>query len=204
MDKFDIYQHLLTHNMQYSPEILISLLNKLLSEKRFHHVLRVRDTAVHISNCLQIDEPLKYRVVQAVLFHDFAKGMSSEQLFSYAQIYNINLDNIVPSVYHAVVGAWMMEKFFGICDTEISMAVYYHTTGHPDFVDNMIGTIVFLADYLEPGREISTEHITQWIPHNLNNAAFEVVKDKIISVIRRNLELSSESLAYYHCLRLQK
>ncbi|MGL5955897.1 MAG: bis(5'-nucleosyl)-tetraphosphatase (symmetrical) YqeK, partial [Brevinema sp.] len=139
----------------------------------------------------------KDRITKAVLFHDFAKGMNNHELKEYALLYNLSLFDVIEPVYHAVVGAWMASYYFGIDDQEILDAVYYHTTGSTKFLDNPIGAILYLADYLEPGRKFDSSHI---IRDDLNLSMREVVKDKICYVIQRNRILDQESLAFYHRL----
>ena len=52
---------------------------------------------------------------------------------------------------HARLGAYFAEYEYGITDSEILDAITYHTTGRPAMT--MIEKIVYLADYIEPGRK---------------------------------------------------
>ncbi|MGL4562166.1 MAG: bis(5'-nucleosyl)-tetraphosphatase (symmetrical) YqeK [Brevinema sp.] len=200
MSKINDYQSILIKSQEYSISLVLESQKILLSEKRFAHVDRVREKAKEISKRANLSTELTQKIDQAVLMHDFAKGMSSDELAIYAELYGIKLGNIVPSVYHAIVGAWMMETFFMIKDPQVLDAVRYHTTGHISFIDNIVGEVLFLADYLEPKRTHTNTHIDQLIPNNMLEAQYMVVKEKIISVVERNRVLSKESLLFYHAL----
>lgn len=200
MTKIQQYQQLLIPNMVYSPELLITLLEQVLSEKRYSHVIRVLNTAKILANKFQVSKKEQDQIVQAVLFHDLAKGMKDEELFEYAEIYSIDLGDVPAPIYHAIVGAWMMECFFDINDKKVLEAVYYHTTGYINFLTNQIGAILFIADYLEPVRSFEKSHIEIHIPSNIKLALLEIVKDKISYVIQRNRIIDCKSVAFYHAL----
>ncbi|MGL4394789.1 MAG: bis(5'-nucleosyl)-tetraphosphatase (symmetrical) YqeK [Brevinema sp.] len=201
MSKIQEYQKILVKPYQYSSDLILELQKTLLSEKRFAHVNRVREKAQDIASRCGLDVILSQKIDTAVLLHDFAKGMSSDELETYAREKNISLNNSAPPIFHAIVGAWMAENYFGICDRDILDAVYHHTTGHPKFLHNKVGAVLFLADYLEPGRKHDRTHIDQLIPEDLVKAQYQIVKEKVISVIERDREISSESLIFYEALR---
>ncbi|MDK2817901.1 MAG: bis(5'-nucleosyl)-tetraphosphatase (symmetrical) YqeK [Spirochaetota bacterium] len=200
MTKIQQYQQLLIPNMVYSPELLITLLEQVLSEKRYAHVIRVLNTAKILANKFQVSKKEQDQIIQAVLFHDLAKGMKDEELFEYAEIYSIYLGDVPAPIYHAIVGAWMMEYFFDINDKKVLEAVYYHTTGYINFLTNQIGAILFIADYLEPARSFEKLHIEIHIPSNIKLALLEIVKDKISYVIQRNRVIDCKSVTFYHGL----
>ena len=94
----------------------------------------------------------------------------------------------------------MVSHFFNIHDRDILEAIYYHTTGSINFLTNKTGAILFLADYIEPGRPQKIDHVQQFIPQNLNRALREVVKSKICNTIHRNKEIDNHSIDFYHRL----
>lgn len=198
MSKINMYQSVLSSEYIYSKELMFELLEQLLSEKRYNHVCRVYEKALIISAQCDLSPEIVEKIQQAVLFHDFAKGMTSDELQEYADLYKIDLENSAPPIYHAIVGAWMANKYFHIHDQQILDAVRFHTTGNANFVNNIVGSVLFLADYLEPGREKDSQHIEKYIPKNLLMAQYLIVKEKIVSVIERNRVLSTESIVFYH------
>ena len=200
MTKINQYKDILSKNMSYKPKSLISLLQELLTEKRYHHVLRVRDKVLELGHAFELSEEELIQVEKVALFHDLAKGMDNDELLIYAKEYKIDLGKVPPPIYHAIVGAWMMKYFFDIEDVSLLDAVYYHTTGSEKLLDNKIGLILFLADYLEPGRAFEKSHIEKHIPKDMLRAVREIVKGKIIFVIKRNRIIDRESIAFYHSL----
>ncbi len=200
MKKVYDYQLILPEPVGYDEDLLINILSELLSEERYHHVMRVLDTAKELAEKFQCSDKEKSQIIKAVLFHDLAKGMDDNALREYAYSYRISLKDVQPPIYHAVVGAWMAHYFFDIDDPLILDAVYHHTTGSVNFMTNRIGAILFLADYLEPGRDIECSHIKKFIPDDMLSALREVVKDKISYVIQRDRVLDQESIDFYHAL----
>lgn len=57
-----------------------------------------------------------------------------------------------PALIHARLGAYLAEKEYQITDSQILSAIRCHTTGQPDM--SMLEKIVYLADYIEPGRKM--------------------------------------------------
>ena len=198
MSKIEQYQQLLSPNMSYSLQGITLLSKQLLPQKRYDHVLRVLDTALILADQFNIVD--KDKITIAAIFHDFAKGMTSDELAEYALTYNINLGETIPSAYHAIVGSWMVSHFFNIHDKDIIEAIYYHTTGSTNFLVNKIGAILFLADYIEPGRRQKTDHVQLFIPQNLNKALREVVKSKICRTIHQDKKIDNHSIEFYHRL----
>ncbi len=200
MKKVYDYQLVLPDPVGYDEDLITHLLSELLDEERYGHVMRVLDTAKDLSEKFQCSDKEKQKIIKAVLFHDLAKGMTEKALREYAHSYRISLTGVQPPIYHAVVGEWMAQYFFDVHDQEILDAIRYHTTGSAKFMTNRIGAILFLADYLEPGRELDCSHIEEHIPSNMIFSLREVAKDKIVSVIQRDRVLDQESIDFYHAL----
>ncbi|MGL4677515.1 MAG: bis(5'-nucleosyl)-tetraphosphatase (symmetrical) YqeK [Brevinema sp.] len=198
MNKITQYQTIFSQRMEYSAERLLEILVQVLNEKRYQHVIRVLETSYRLMAQFFGDSIESVRITKAVLFHDLAKGMTPQELTKYASLYGISLSGVLAPVYHAVVGAWIASYYFGIEDQEILDAIYYHTTGSDKFLNNPIGAILYLADYLEPGRAGDYTHIRQIEDLNLSMRA--VIKDKICYVIQQNKILDQESLSFYHTL----
>ncbi len=53
---------------------------------------------------------------------------------------------------HAKLGACLAEKEYGVDDGDVLNAILHHTTGRPQM--SMLEKIIFLADYIEPGRKM--------------------------------------------------
>jgi len=80
---------------------------------------------------------------------------------------------------HSLAGAYLAEYKYGIRDEDILNAVRYHTTGRPGM--SMLEKIVFIADYIEPGRNHSAR-----LPE-LRRLAFQDLDKALVEVLRDTL-----------------
>lgn len=131
-------------------EGILAKLQKNLSPKRLKHSLGVSETAVELALLYGAD-PAKARL--AGLLHDCARNMPNNILLKRAETSGILVNDIErrhPVLLHAPVGAIVARQEYGVDDPEILSAIRWHTTGGPDIA--LLDHIVFLADYIEPGR----------------------------------------------------
>ena len=56
-----------------------------------------------------------------------------------------------PFLLHAKVGSFIAMDEYGVTDSDVINAILNHTTGRPGM--SMLEKIVFIADYIEPGRK---------------------------------------------------
>lgn len=128
-----------------------SIIRFKLSERRFKHSLRMADTARELAEYYGADID---KIYIAGLLHDYAKGISGDELLAIAEENGLIEDEIeryIPDILHAPVGAHLLEKELGIGDQEILNAVKYHTLGSTKM--KTMDKIMFLADMIEPGRD---------------------------------------------------
>ncbi|WLV23624.1 bis(5'-nucleosyl)-tetraphosphatase (symmetrical) YqeK [Aciduricibacillus chroicocephali] len=125
------------------------IIKPLMTEKRFDHTLRVAETAVELASIFGENQA---RAELAALLHDYAKCMDLSLLKRWIETSNLPKDLLLHhhELWHGPVGALMIRQNHGINDTEILNAVHYHTTGRPHM--SRLEMIIFLADYIEPGR----------------------------------------------------
>lgn len=131
---------------------LVDRLRKALREKRFHHVLRVEQTAIELAKKNGVDVE---KASIAGLCHDYAKQRPAEDFI--AEIKKKGLDpdllNYGNAIWHGVVGAELVKDELGIWDEDILNAVRHHTTGAP--VMTKLEQVIYMADYIEPGRDFA-------------------------------------------------
>ena len=129
---------------------IIEKLNTMLKPKRLEHSIDVAKCAIKLSEIYGYDKEKAYL---AGLVHDCAKYFTKEQIDSYVEKYNIELDplevdNIALS--HSVIGSFVIQDVFNIQDMDIINAVRYHTTGRENM--SILEKIIFMADMIEEGR----------------------------------------------------
>lgn len=125
-------------------------LQQSLSPQRWIHSQGVSMVACHLAEQYGAH---KEKAQIAGLLHDCAKELSLAMM---QEVVNDIKEDIPPVVMqsrallHGPAGSVWAEKEYGITDSEIKQAIYFHTTGRPGM--SILEKIVFLADYIEPSR----------------------------------------------------
>lgn len=126
-------------------------LSKILSKKRFAHVLSVVKEAEYLARKNGADVE-KCRL--AALLHDCAKEMPLEEMQEicrrekFVDLSEQDLEN--GEILHGFVASVYVKEKFGIEDKEILEAICYHTVGKVGM--SLIGKIVYIADAIEETR----------------------------------------------------
>lgn len=133
-------------------EVIKNKLEMILKKERYVHTLGVMYTAASIA--MRYGENIETAML-AGLLHDCGKYCSEEEQIAICQKNNVLLtpsELAVPAMVHAKLGAFLAEYEYHVEDQNICNAILYHTTGRPDMT--MLEKIIFLADYIEPGRKM--------------------------------------------------
>ena len=99
-------------------------------------------------------EQIFEKSMTAGLLHDCGKYCDVNEQIRLCRKHDIELSDAeleVPALIHAKLGTYLARQEYGITDSEILNAITYHTTGRPSMT--IIEKIVYLADYIEPGRK---------------------------------------------------
>lgn len=123
----------------------------MLKHTRVPHVLGAEETAAKLALRWGVDEETARRTA---LLHDCTKKLNREQHRAIIRQYDIRLDEEErdeEKLYHAITGAAVAKHVFGV-PPEIESAIRWHTTGKADMT--VLEKIIYLADYIEPTREI--------------------------------------------------
>lgn len=125
-------------------------MEKIQDARRFEHTLGVEFT----SAALAMRYGASVRDAQtAGLLHDCAKCLTDRERVSICKKNNISMTELEmenPFLLHAKVGAFLAREQYGVTDQDILNAIHNHTTGRPGM--SLLEKIVFIADYMEPGR----------------------------------------------------
>ncbi len=127
-----------------------------LTESRYQHTLGVEEEAARIGAIYLPDKIPKLRV--AALLHDITKRDTFEKQLQYCEEFGIILKQggvAFPESLHASLHARTAmsvahRDFADLTDEEILFGIRWHTTGHNEMT--VFEAIVYLADYIEPGR----------------------------------------------------
>ena len=154
-------------------------IKKVQDKKRYEHTLGVTYTAACLAMRYDIDME---RAQTAGLLHDCAKCLSNEKKISLCKKQSIEINMTEaknPFLLHAKAGAYLAEHKYGIRDEDILNAIRYHTTGRPGM--STLEKIVFIADYIEPGRSHSARlpELRKLAFQDLDKALVEILKDTL-------------------------
>ncbi|MDO5718570.1 MAG: bis(5'-nucleosyl)-tetraphosphatase (symmetrical) YqeK [Tissierellia bacterium] len=173
-------------------------LKERLSDKRYHHCLRVMKLSGQLAERYGADIS---KAELAGILHDAAKENEEELLKAYDISDIIPLEDIdkYKSILHGPLSREVARNVFGIEDDDILSAIAYHVTGRENM--SLIEKIVFIADAAEPGRKYgNAAEINKLAFVDLDNALIEVFNSKIEYCIKKNSiihPLSVDSRNFY-------
>lgn len=178
-----------------------SRLKNELKKSRFEHTLGVEFTSAALAMRYGAD---LYKARIAGLLHDCAKSVSDDKQLDLCKKYKLPISDIekkLPYLLHAKLGAYLAKKEYGIKDKEILSAIEYHTTGRPDMT--LLEKIVFVADYIEPGRDKAPrlDEIRVEAFQNIDNAMLMIFDDTISYILSSDGNVDSTTLDAYNYLR---
>lgn len=133
-----------------SSEEIIAQEKRMMDPKRFQHCIGVSRTAAKLAKLNHYDVD---KAALTGFIHDYAKQIpvSVYQQTICEQGFDKDLLNYNRAIWHGIVGSWFIKRDLKITDPEIITAVQRHTTG--DVTMTKLDKIVFVADFIEPGRD---------------------------------------------------
>lgn len=170
-----------------------------LDAELYRHSLETAMTAAELAELYGADTGKAYL---AGLVHDYGKCYTKDELLQKAELMGLSLDKVSRKqkrLLHAPVGAALIKAEFGIADPDITGAVACHTTGCRGMT--LLQKVVYLADYIEPGRDFTgVETIRILARTDLNRALLSAVDNSIRSVLDRGFILHQRSVAFRNSL----
>lgn len=183
-------------------EQALAIVKEQLTEHRYLHTVGVMETAINLAAKYGAD---KKKAELAAIFHDYAKFRPKEEMRE------IIIKEGMPSelleynseLWHAPVGAFLTEKEAGINDKEVLDAIRYHTSGRPGMV--LLEKIIYLADYIEPGRHFpGVDEVRDLAETNLNKALIKAVQNTIMFLMKKGQPVFPASFQTYNDLVMNK
>lgn len=160
------------------PEIREKLKNTL-DAARYEHTLGVMYTA----GCMAMAHGYDIKKsMLAGLLHDCAKCMTHEERVALCNTHQVAVtasEHENKAILHAKAGAILAKIEYDITDTEILHAIAVHTTGEPNM--NMLDKIIYIADYIEPGRDKAPnlEYIRTLAYQDLDACMAQILQDTL-------------------------
>ncbi|WEG14205.1 bis(5'-nucleosyl)-tetraphosphatase (symmetrical) YqeK [Pullulanibacillus sp. KACC 23026] len=176
---------------------------QLLPEKRFNHTLRVAETAVALAE--KYGESTE-KTECAALLHDVAKFFDKDRMEEIILKESNIPDDYLKypiSIWHAPVGAVYARDHFQITDQDILNAISYHTTGRPEM--SLLEKIIFVADYIEPGRSFpGVEETREAAQEDLDRAVALALRNTVVFLASRAARIYPDTIHAYNafCIKL--
>lgn len=126
-------------------------IKKVQTSNRYEHTLGVEYTAAALA--MRYGANIEEAQL-AGLLHDCAKCLTNDELLEFCEKHQIAVttpERKSPFLLHGKVGGYLAEKKYKVKNPEVISAIVCHTTGKPDMT--LLEKIVFIADYIEPGRK---------------------------------------------------
>lgn len=160
-------------------------LKKLLTNKRYEHVIRVKDMAILLSKKYNIYSD---DIVTAALLHDIAKYFDDEYAYSIIEDeYKYLFENgfKINAMLHGFAGASYIKEKFSIVNEDILNSIRFHTIGRDNM--SLFEKIIYLSDAIELGRNFEgVEEIRKLAFENINKAILLEINLKIKYLLSKN------------------
>ena len=170
--------------MEITSELVLSIQKKLqqtLKPNRYVHTLGVAYLSASLAMCYGTSHK---DALIAGLLHDCAKNYPEDKMLEECLKLGISLsecETCIPELIHAPYDAYLAQEEYGITQEDILLAVRNHTLGRPNMT--VLEQIVYLADYMEPGRNHPTtpslDELRKIAFQSLDEATYLVSKNSI-------------------------
>lgn len=183
-----------------SPLIVDAAAGKLphwaeVSARRREHIARVADLLDSWGAALELSIPDRVRWRAAAWLHDALRDAPPESLRPWVPAALRDLDPVV--LHGPAASARLTED----ADDAVANAIRYHTLGHPSL--DLLGRCLYLADFLEPGRDLKNEwraQLRERMPAQVGPVLKEVAASRIAHLVATGRPIRSETIAFWNDL----
>ncbi len=160
-------------------------LKSLLPPSRYEHSLRVADVSVQLAR--HWSYPHLEKAYLAGLIHDCCKALTPKKVME-KQLAQPSWSELLyykyTAVWHALIAPEVIPQLWGITDEDVLSAVKWHTTGRYEMT--LLDNLVFVADYIEPGRLFPTRtYVERLADEHLDHAAYSIVIGNLVSLLSK-------------------
>ena len=182
-------------------EKALRLVKEQLTERRYIHTIGVMETAIELAERFGVDVE---KAELAAIFHDYAKFRDN------GEMRRIIIDQKMPQdllqfhdeLWHAPVGAYLVEKEAGISDSEVLEAIRCHTSGKINM--STLDKVLYVADYIEPGRDFpGVEQVRDSAKSSLDIATIQAMKNTITYLLKRNQPIYPDTFHAYNDMTMK-
>ncbi|OEH93675.1 bis(5'-nucleosyl)-tetraphosphatase (symmetrical) YqeK [Bacillus solimangrovi] len=181
--------------------LALEIVKEQLTEHRYEHTLGVAQTSIELAE--RYDANVK-KAELAAIFHDYAKFRPKEEMKQIIIEQQMPQDLLEhgTELWHAPVGAYLVENEVGITDQNVLQAIRFHTSGHEHMT--ILDKVVFLADYIEPGRKFpGVEEVRELARKDINKAIVLCLQNTMIFLLKKRVTIYPDTLNTYNTLLKQ-
>lgn len=144
---------------------------------------------------LGVPDSERNRWLRAVWLHDALRDAPAEELLKWVT------DTPGPAELQHGPASSAHARAEGETDRGVLDAVRYHSLGLAEW--DMVGRILYCADYLEPGRSFDRERraeLAQRLPHDLHGVLLEVARSRLIYTIKSGWPVLEPTVRFWNSL----
>lgn len=175
---------------------LLEEVAKRVKKSRFEHILRVETKAIALAEQYHADiEACQL----AALLHDYAKDMKRAEIEAIQTEAKVDDEMLAfgSQIWHGPAGAYYAREKFGVTNEEILDAIYQHTIGGEEM--SLTAKIVFIADYIEAGRDfLGVKEARKLAAENLDAAVVYKIKHTLTHLIAKEQLVYPGTLTVYN------
>ncbi|UTR14347.1 bis(5'-nucleosyl)-tetraphosphatase (symmetrical) YqeK [Salipaludibacillus sp. LMS25] len=174
-----------------------TVVKRVLKPQRFSHTERVVETATRLADKYGGD---KDTIRLAAILHDYAKYRPVDEMRNSVRAIGTIPDDVLlygDVLLHAFVGAHYVKEELGVKDEAVLSAICWHTTGRENMT--VEDKIVFLADFIEPGRTFDVaEKVRVTAAQDLDKACLECLIHTIRHLTKKGLPVYPDTFKAYN------
>jgi len=166
-----------------------------MSSSRLDHVIRVAELVSEWADVMGIHDNERNRWLRAVWLHDALRDASPGELEEWASSTPGALE-----LRHGPASA-ARAKAEGELDRGVLDAVRYHSVGLAEW--DMVGRVLYCADYLEPGREFDQDgraELARRFPNDVRGVLREVAQRRLQHAIESGWVIPEPTYRFWNSL----
>ena len=159
------------------------------------HVERVVALLDEWASALGMADEDRRRLRAAGWLHDALRNATGDEL---RPLVAPELRDLPRKLLHGPAAAARLREL-GMTDKEVLRAVSFHTVGHPEL--GIIGRLLYLADYLEPGRPFDEEHraaLRDRMPDEWRSVLRTVVSSRVKHLLDSGNTIRPETMGFWN------
>lgn len=160
--------------------------------RRWRHTEGVMATAAALARRYS-EDPIRAEL--AAILHDVAKYWAVDRQESIIRDHGLPQEVLAydKELWHAPAGAWVAEHEFGVTDSGVLDAIRYHTSGRKGM--SRLEKIVWLADYIEPGRDFpGVDEVRAIAERSLEEAILSALDRTIMFLIQKGKRIYPDTI----------